>query len=175
MPHCAHAAHLGHALSGPHATSSFSSCTPRPVRCGKACPAPVTLTSVRFSKSLPPGALVSFDNLDIIRPDGFLEYDELQKGMRKFIRPKNAPSRGGGLSRGDPLNRVGAKPSRLAKLQGAKSQGSLASASVTSSTGGFDAFSSVYSYDSIRPTTAVWEPKRYDWKRDFQARWPYLT
>jgi hypothetical protein len=39
--------------------------------------------------------------------------------------------------------------------------------------GGFDGFSSVYSYDSIRPTSAVWEPKRYDWKRDFQARWPY--
>jgi hypothetical protein len=96
--------------------------------------------------------------------------------MRKFVRAKNASSsRGGPLGRGDPLNRVGAKPSRLAKLGGAKSQGSLASASQTSSVGvgGFDGFSSVYSYDSIRPTSAVWEPKRYDWKRDFQARWPY--
>ena len=117
-----------------------------------------------------------FEQLDIIRTDGFLEYDELQKGMRKFIHPKNAPGTGryggGGLGRGDPLNRVGAKPSRLAKLSGAKSQASLTSASMTSSIGGLE---SVYSYDSIRPTSAVWEPKRYDWKRDFQARWPYLT
>ena len=73
----------------------------------------------------------------------------------------------------DPLNRVGAKPSRLAKIQGTKSQGSLASASITSS--GFDATSSLYSYDSVRPATAVWEPKNFSWKRDFQARWPYLT
>lgn len=142
------------------------------------------LAPTRLPPSAPPSqpvAPVRFDNLDILRPDGFLEYDELQKGMRKFIRPKNAPGRGGGLGRSDPLNRVGAKPSRLAKLQSTKSQGSLASASMTSSTGGglggggFDAFSSVYSYDSVRPTSAVWEPKRYDWKRDFQARWPYLT
>ena len=52
-----------------------------------------------------------FDVLDCIRPDGFLEYDEMQKGLRKFVRALNAPSRvappgqtPGGLA---PINRRG--------------------------------------------------------------------
>jgi len=68
-----------------------------------------------------------FDVLDCIRPDGFLEYDEMQKGLRKFVRALNAPSRvhvhappgqtPGGLA---PINRRG--KGMVGRLHASKSE-----------------------------------------------------
>jgi len=124
---------------------------------------------------------VLFNELDIVKKDGFLEYDEMQKALRKFIRPKNAPGGpggGGGLmesfGRGDGRSKLG----RLQETKsGTRSQDSLGSGRPGSrgatpggqSQGG----KSEFSYSSLRPSTAEWVPKRYDYVLDFKARWPY--
>ena len=103
-----------------------------------------------------------FESLDIINADGFLEYDEMNRALKKFMRPKA----------GSPTTRMGgmgARPTKLAKLNTTKSGGSLKSSSFASNS----MSESEFAFEGIRPTTAVWQPKFPSWQRDFNARWPY--
>ena len=98
----------------------------------------------------------------------------VHQALRRFIKPKNAPrSIDLGSVRG---NHTGHRPSRLAKLQGTKSAAALHSNSLESIGGHSAAFTedTLYTYDSVRPASAAWKPKKYSWERDLAARWPYL-
>ena len=89
----------------------------------------------------------------------------MKVALRRFVTPKNAPAT---RAAGAPGSHPGRDKSKLARMQEIKNKSAGKLGESTEQEAQWS-----YSSSFMRPSTAEWQPKRYDFAMDFKARWPY--